>query len=204
VKDAQNCFLNCFLPKEIASTIDSHIDEIEMEVLHANWTSEFSHSLCQRRTFPAHRLMPSFQQLGSFCPLNSYRPPRTPAPDDGALIGVEQKGSVHASSRLFSAASVLLEVYIMIFLLMLSHRLLHENLAFDGFFRLLTEAAAVVGRALIVALREPTAATDALIVVGFTYRRITTSSQSYSANLVRNRYTEFILAGSDFLPRMYE
>ena len=44
-KDAQNCFLNCLLPKEVASTIDSHIDEIEMEVLHASWTSEFSHSL---------------------------------------------------------------------------------------------------------------------------------------------------------------
>ena len=44
-KNAQNCFLNCLLPKEVASTIDSHIDEIEMEVLHASWTSEFSHSL---------------------------------------------------------------------------------------------------------------------------------------------------------------
>jgi hypothetical protein len=48
-KDAQNSFLNCLLPKEIASTIDSHIGEIEMEVLHASWTSEFSHSLGQKR-----------------------------------------------------------------------------------------------------------------------------------------------------------
>jgi hypothetical protein len=45
LRHAQNSFLNCLLPKEIASTIDSHIDEIEMEVLHASWTSEFSHSL---------------------------------------------------------------------------------------------------------------------------------------------------------------
>jgi hypothetical protein len=35
---------------EVASTIDSHIDEIEMEVLHASWTSEFSHSLDPQRT----------------------------------------------------------------------------------------------------------------------------------------------------------
>jgi hypothetical protein len=49
-KDAQNCFLNCLLPKEVASTIDSHIDEIEMEVLHASWTSEFSHNLDPKRT----------------------------------------------------------------------------------------------------------------------------------------------------------
>src|SRR5258708_39312826 len=41
----QNCFLNCLPPKEVASTIDSHIDEIEMEVLHASSASEFSHSL---------------------------------------------------------------------------------------------------------------------------------------------------------------
>jgi len=27
-KDAQNCFLNCLLPKEVARTIDFHIDEI--------------------------------------------------------------------------------------------------------------------------------------------------------------------------------
>jgi hypothetical protein len=38
-------------PKEVASTIDSHIDEIEMEILHASWTSEFSHSLGQKRRF---------------------------------------------------------------------------------------------------------------------------------------------------------
>jgi hypothetical protein len=56
-KDAQNCFLNCLLPKEVASTIDFQIDEIEMEVLHASWTSEFSHSLDPKR--------PSTRWLGS-------------------------------------------------------------------------------------------------------------------------------------------
>jgi len=45
-------FLNCLLPKEVASTIDFHIDEIEMEVLHASWTSEFSHSMDPERTSP--------------------------------------------------------------------------------------------------------------------------------------------------------
>jgi hypothetical protein len=37
--------------EEVAGTIDSHIDEIEMEILHASWTSEFSHSLDPERTF---------------------------------------------------------------------------------------------------------------------------------------------------------
>src|ERR1700738_82744 len=35
-KDAQNCFLNCLLPTEAASTIGFYIDEIEMEILHAS------------------------------------------------------------------------------------------------------------------------------------------------------------------------
>jgi len=30
---------------KVASVIDFQIDKIEMEFLHANWTSEFSHSL---------------------------------------------------------------------------------------------------------------------------------------------------------------
>jgi hypothetical protein len=91
----------------------------------------------------------------------------------------------------------------MILLLMLSHRLPRSNLAFDGSSRLLTEAATVVGGTLIVALREPSAASDALIVVGFTYRRITASRQFYSAILVRNRYAVSIRVGSDSLPAIH-
>jgi hypothetical protein len=34
---------------------DSHIDEIEMEVVQASWTSEFSHSLGQKRKCPGSR-----------------------------------------------------------------------------------------------------------------------------------------------------
>jgi hypothetical protein len=52
-KDAQNCFLNCLLPKAVTSTIDSYIDKIEMEVLHASWASEFSHGLDPKRTLVA-------------------------------------------------------------------------------------------------------------------------------------------------------
>jgi hypothetical protein len=44
-KDAQNGFLNCLLPTEVASAIGFRIDEIETEILHASWASEFSHSL---------------------------------------------------------------------------------------------------------------------------------------------------------------
>ena len=36
--------------ERVTSTIDSYIDEIEMEVLHASWASEFSHSLDPTRT----------------------------------------------------------------------------------------------------------------------------------------------------------
>jgi hypothetical protein len=35
-KDAQNCFLNCLLSTQAASTIGFYIDEIEMEILHAS------------------------------------------------------------------------------------------------------------------------------------------------------------------------
>jgi hypothetical protein len=48
-KDARNCFLNFLLPKEVAHTIDSHIDKIEIEILHVSWASEFSHSLDPER-----------------------------------------------------------------------------------------------------------------------------------------------------------
>src|SRR6476659_5986898 len=37
-------FSQCLLPKEVASTTDFYIDEIETEVLHGSWLSEFSHS----------------------------------------------------------------------------------------------------------------------------------------------------------------
>jgi len=63
-KNAQNCFLNCRLPKEVVSTIDSHIDEIEMEVLHASWTSEFSHKPRPEPDIePRHRLELSYDPL---------------------------------------------------------------------------------------------------------------------------------------------
>jgi hypothetical protein len=70
--------------------------------------------------------------------------------------------------------------------------LLTDDLSFQ---KLLTETATVVGGTLIVALREPSAASDALIIIGFAYRRITTSSQFYATILVRDRYSVFILAG---------
>ena len=35
-KDAQNGFLNCLLPTEVASAIGFRIDEIETEILHAS------------------------------------------------------------------------------------------------------------------------------------------------------------------------
>jgi hypothetical protein len=35
-KEAQNCFLNCLLPTEVASAIGFRIDEIETEILHAS------------------------------------------------------------------------------------------------------------------------------------------------------------------------
>jgi hypothetical protein len=44
-KDAQNGFLNCLLPAEVASAIGFCIDEIETEILHASWALEFSRSL---------------------------------------------------------------------------------------------------------------------------------------------------------------
>jgi hypothetical protein len=50
-EDAQNCFLNCLLPKAVTGTIDSYIAKIEMEVLHASWASEFSHRLDPTATF---------------------------------------------------------------------------------------------------------------------------------------------------------
>ena len=50
-KDAQNGFLNCLLPTEVASAIGFRIDEIETEILHASWALEFSHSLGQSRHF---------------------------------------------------------------------------------------------------------------------------------------------------------
>jgi hypothetical protein len=67
----------------------------------------------------------------------------------------------------------------------------------------LTEAATVVGGTLIIALREPSAASDALIKVGFAYRRITASRKSYSAVLVRNRYAVFIRISSDSPPGIH-
>jgi hypothetical protein len=67
----------------------------------------------------------------------------------------------------------------------------------------LTEAATVVGGTLIVALREPSTASDALIIIGFTYRRIATRSQFYSSILVRDRYAVFILADLDSLPGIH-
>jgi hypothetical protein len=45
MKKRENCFLNCLLPTEAASAIGFYIDEIEMEILHTSWASEFSHSL---------------------------------------------------------------------------------------------------------------------------------------------------------------
>src|SRR6266849_10394310 len=47
---AQNCFLNCLLPAEASSAIGFYIDEIEMEILRASRTSEFSHNLCREPT----------------------------------------------------------------------------------------------------------------------------------------------------------
>ena len=47
-------FSNCLLPKEVAIIINSQIDEIEMEVLHASWPSEFSHSLDPIQTWAAN------------------------------------------------------------------------------------------------------------------------------------------------------
>jgi hypothetical protein len=63
----------------------------------------------------------------------------------------------------------------------------------------LTEAATVVGRTLIVALRESGATLNALIVIGFAYRWIAASSQFYWSILVRDRYCVSILAGLDTL-----
>ena len=48
-ENAQNCFLNFLLRTVVASATDSHIDEIEKEVLHASRASEFSHSLGHSR-----------------------------------------------------------------------------------------------------------------------------------------------------------
>ena len=67
---------------------------------------------------------------------------------------------------------------------------------------LLTEAAAVVGRALIVALRESIATSNALIVIGLAYRRIAASGQFYWSVLVRDRYCVSILAGLNILAGM--
>src|SRR6202011_4459802 len=61
---------------------------------------------------------------------------------------------------------------------------------------------AVVGRALIVALRESIATSNALIVIGLAYRRIAASSQFYWSVLVRDRYCVSILAGLNFLAGM--
>jgi hypothetical protein len=63
----------------------------------------------------------------------------------------------------------------------------------------LTEAATVVGRTLIVALRESVATFNALIVIGFAYRWIAASSQFYWSILVRDRYCVSIPAGLDTL-----
>jgi len=41
-------FSIAFLPTEAASAIGFYIDEIEMEILHASWAWEFSHSLGQK------------------------------------------------------------------------------------------------------------------------------------------------------------
>lgn len=79
-------------------------------------------------------------------------------------------------------------------------RLPTDDLSFQ---KLLTETATVVGGTLIVALREPSAAVDALIIIGFTYRRITTGSQFYSSILVRDRHSVYILAGLDSLPGIH-
>jgi hypothetical protein len=63
-------FSIAFFPKEVVSTIDSHIDEIEMEVLHASWTSEFSHSLGQNGSVRARaaRLFYPQEQTSSAAP----------------------------------------------------------------------------------------------------------------------------------------
>ena len=47
-----DCFLNCLLPREVASAIGFHSDEIETEILLASSTPEFSHSLGQNRKSP--------------------------------------------------------------------------------------------------------------------------------------------------------
>jgi hypothetical protein len=60
-------------------------------------------------------------------------------------------------------------------------RILRRGLSF---LRLLTEAATIVSRTLIIALGEPLAAINALIVIGFAYRWITPSSQFHSSIVV--------------------
>jgi hypothetical protein len=61
----------------------------------------------------------------------------------------------------------------------------------------LTEAATVVGRTLIVALREAVATLDALIVVSLADRRVAAGSQSDGPVLACDRYRAPVLAGSD-------
>jgi hypothetical protein len=78
--------------------------------------------------------------------------------------------------------------------------LLTDDLSFQ---KLLTEAATVIGGTLIVALREPSAAVDALIIIGFAYRRIATGSQFYSSIPIRDQYSVFIPAGLDSLPGIH-
>jgi hypothetical protein len=57
-EDAQNGFLSCRLSTEVASNICFQSDTIEIELLHENWTTEFSHSLGQSRHV-GRRLAPS-------------------------------------------------------------------------------------------------------------------------------------------------
>jgi hypothetical protein len=45
LKFACDCFLNCLLPTEAAGAFGFCIDQIETEILHASWASEFSHGL---------------------------------------------------------------------------------------------------------------------------------------------------------------
>ena len=64
---------------------------------------------------------------------------------------------------------------------------------------LLTEAATIVRRTLVVALRETAATTDALIVIGLADRRVAASRQFHGSVLVCNRYRAPTLAGLDAL-----
>ena len=89
--DAQNCFLNCLLPKEAASAIDSDIDEIEMEILRASCGSEFSHSLDPTRTLQRPLAAPS-----SCVPASRRSTFRDSAPEFGRTCDGEDFANVFA------------------------------------------------------------------------------------------------------------